>query len=136
MSSFTTQNTATTIATNGGANATSTTATNTATNATTALVATGGASAQYRTPEASTFVNISKIAITEDKPIMMDYWLASIEKKALIGVRENNEKLLVKSVEEYTSPIQKIFRAGNEFIIMTENSLYIVDNKIPTKRIT
>jgi len=133
MSSFTTQNTATTIATTTATN----TATNGAANATTnTLVATGSTAAQYRTPEASTFVNISKIAITEDKPIMMDYWLASIEKKALIGVRENNEKLLVKSVEEYTSPIQKIFRAGNEFIIMTENSLYIVDNKIPTKRIT
>jgi hypothetical protein len=87
-------------------------------------------------PELATFTNVSKIAITEDKPIMMDYWIASIEKKALIGVRENNEKLLVKSEEEYTSPIQKIFRAGNEYIIMTENSLYIVDNKIPTKRIT
>ena len=92
--------------------------------------------AQYRVPEEVTFTNVCKIAITEDKPIMMDYWLSSIEKKALIGVRENNEKLLVKSEEEYTSPIQKIFRAGNEFIIMTENSLYIVDNKIPTKRIT
>ena len=97
----------------------------------------GQASAsQYRVPELATFTNVSKIAITEDKPIMMDYWIASIEKKALIGVRENNEKLLVKSEEEYTSPIQKIFRAGNEYIIMTENSLYIVDNKIPTKRIT
>ncbi len=92
--------------------------------------------AQYRVPDEVTFTNVCKIAITEDKPIMMDYWLSSIEKKALIGVRENNEKLLVKSEEEYTSPIQKIFRAGNEFIIMTENSLYIVDNKIPTKRIT
>lgn len=92
--------------------------------------------AQYRVPDEITFTNVCKIAITEDKPIMMDYWLSSIEKKALIGVRENNEKLLVKSEEEYTSPIQKIFRAGNEFIIMTENSLYIVDNKIPTKRIT
>ena len=92
--------------------------------------------AQYHVPDEVTFTNVCKIAITEDKPIMMDYWLSSIEKKALIGVRENNEKLLVKSEEEYTSPIQKIFRAGNEFIIMTENSLYIVDNKIPTKRIT
>ena len=91
---------------------------------------------QYRIPDISTFTNITKIAITEDKPIMMDYWLASLEKKALIGVRENNEKLLVKSNEEYTSPIQKIFRAGNEYIIMTENSLYIVDNKIASRRIT
>lgn len=97
---------------------------------------TQAANANYRVPEGVTFTNVCKISITEDKPIMMDYWLASIEKKALIGVRENNEKLLVKSEEEYTSPIQKIFRAGNEYIIMTENSLYIVDNKIPTKRIT
>ena len=100
------------------------------------LIAGGSSASQYRVPELATFTNVSKIAITEDKPIMMDYWIASIDKKALIGVRENNEKLLVKSEEEYTSPIQKIFRAGNEYIIMTENSLYIVDNKIPTKRIT
>jgi hypothetical protein len=90
----------------------------------------------YRLPDATTLQNVTKFAISEDKPIMLDYWTASIEKKALIGVRENNEKLLVKSDEEYTSPIQKIFKAGNDFIIMTENSIYIVDNKIPTKRIS
>jgi hypothetical protein len=91
--------------------------------------------ASYRLPDATTLQNVSKIAISEDKPVMFDYWTASIEKVALIGVRENNEKLLVKSNEEYTSPIQKIFKVGNDFIIMTENSIYIVDNKIPTKRI-
>lgn len=90
---------------------------------------------EYRLPDANTLQNVSKIAISEDRPIMMDYWTASIEKRALIGLRENNEKLLVKSEEEYTSPIQKIFKVGNDFIIMTENSIYLVDNKIPTKRI-
>ena len=93
------------------------------------------ASEQYRLPDAATLQNISKIAISEDKPIMLDYWTASLNKKALIGVRENNEKWLVKSEEEYTSPSQKIFKVGNDFIIMTENSIYVVDNKIPTKRI-
>ena len=89
-----------------------------------------------RLPDAlTTMQNVCKIAISEDRPIMMDYWAPSLEKKALIGVRENNEKLLVKSEEEYTSPIQKIFKVSNEFIIMTENSIYVVDNKIPTKRI-
>jgi hypothetical protein len=101
--------------------------------ATASATATG--SEQYRLPDAATLQNISKIAISEDKPIMLDYWTASLNKKALIGVRENNEKLLVKSEEEYTSPIQKIFKVGNDFIIMTENSIYVVDNKIPTKRI-
>jgi len=54
----------------------------------------------------------------------------------LIGVRENGEKLLVKSVDEYTSPIEKIYKVENEYIIVTENSLYIVSNKIATKRIS
>lgn len=101
----------------------------------TASSATASPAQEYRLPDANTLQNVSKIAISEDRPIMMDYWTASIEKRALIGLRENNEKLLVKSEEEYTSPIQKIFKVGNDFIIMTENSIYLVDNKIPTKRI-
>jgi len=90
----------------------------------------------FRMPDATTLQYATKFAISEDKPIMLDYWTASIEKNALIGVKENNEKLLVKSDEEYTSPIQKICKTGNDFIIMTENSIYIIDNKIPTKRIS
>ena len=49
-----------------------------------------------RFPDAITFQNAAKIAISEDKPIMMDYWTSSIDKTAIIGVRENKEKLLVK----------------------------------------
>jgi hypothetical protein len=78
----------------------------------------------------------AKLSIVEDKPIMMDYWTNSLDKTVLIGVRENKEKLLVKSEEEYTSPISKIYKVGNEFIIITENSIYIVDVEIPTKRIS
>jgi len=90
----------------------------------------------FRFPDAITFQNAAKIAISEDKPIMMDYWTSSIDKTAIIGVRENKEKLLVKSEEEYTSPIQKIFKTGtSDYIIMTENSIYLVDTGIPTKRI-
>lgn len=113
----------------------STTPTTSAPAASTASTATASPAQEYRLPDANTLQNVSKIAISEDRPIMMDYWTASIEKRALIGLRENNEKLLVKSEEEYTSPIQKIFKVGNDFIIMTENSIYLVDNKIPTKRI-
>ena len=77
-----------------------------------------------------------KIAIVEDRPIMMDYWTNSHDKNVLIGVKEDGEKLLVKSEDEYTSPIAKIFKVENEYIIVTENSLYIVDAQIPTKRIS
>jgi hypothetical protein len=94
-----------------------------------------GVGGNYRLPESSTLLQCAKLAIVEDKPIMLDYWVNSIEKKAIIGVKENKEKLLVKSEDEYTSPINKIFKVGKEYIIVTENSIYLVDVEIPTKRI-
>ena len=77
----------------------------------------------------------SKLAIVEDRPIMLDYWKDSLTQNVLIGVRENQEKLLVRNEEEYTSPIAKIFKVDGEYIIVTENSIYIVSASIPTKRI-
>jgi hypothetical protein len=90
----------------------------------------------YRLPENTTLQHATKLSIVEDKPILLDYWTSSIDKKALIGVKDNKEKLLVKSEEEYTSPIAKIFKVGKEYIVVTENSIYIVDVEIPTKRIS
>ena len=90
----------------------------------------------YRLPETTTLQHAAKLAVVEDKPIMLDYWTASLEKTALIGVKENQEKLLVKSEEEYTSPVAKIFKVGKEYIVITENSIYVVDVEIPTKRIS
>ena len=90
----------------------------------------------YKLPSKNTMEHACKIGIVEDKPIMLDYWTASCDKNALIGVRENSEKLLVKSEEEYTSPILKIYKIETEYIIMTENSIYIVSVDIPSKRIS
>ena len=90
----------------------------------------------YRLPDSTTLQHAIKLAVVEDKPIMMDYWNLSCEKSVLIGVKENQEKLLVKGEDEYTSHISKIYKVGKEYIIMTENSIYIVDVEIPTKRIS
>jgi hypothetical protein len=86
-------------------------------------------------PSNTTLQYATKIAVTDDKPIMLDYWQLSLDKSALIGIKENNEKLLVKSEEEYTSPISKIYKIEEEYIIVTENSIYLVSSDIPNKRI-
>jgi hypothetical protein len=90
----------------------------------------------YRLPGDTTLQHASKLAIVDDKPIMLDYWTASIDKKALIGVKESGEKLLVKSEEEYTSPISKFYKSGSDYIIITENSIYLVASDIPTRKIS
>jgi len=89
----------------------------------------------YKLPCDVTLQHVSKLAIVEDKPIMLDYWTASLDKKALIGVRETGEKLLVKSEEEYTSPISKFYKSASDYIIITENSIYVVSDQIPTRKI-
>ena len=90
----------------------------------------------YRLPGDVTLKHAIKLSIVEDKPIMMDYWLSSLDKKSLIGVKETDEKLLVKSEDEYTSSIVKFYKSVGEYIIITENSIYIVSSDIPTLKIT
>ena len=44
-------------------------------------------SSNYRLPSNTALQHASKISILEDKPIMLDYWTLSQEKKIIIGVR-------------------------------------------------
>ena len=90
----------------------------------------------YQIPTGSTLEHCCKLAIVEDKPIMFDYWTSSCDGAVIIGVRDGGEKLLVKSEEEYTSPVSKIYKVEKEYIIITENSIYVVSADIPTKRIS
>jgi hypothetical protein len=98
--------------------------------------ATASAPFNYRLPSEVTMKHAMKLAIVEDKPIMLDYWAPSLDKKALVGARENGEKLLVKSEDEYTSCIQKFYKSASEYIIITENSIYLVASDIPTRKIS
>lgn len=90
----------------------------------------------YRLPSDATLKHAAKLSIVEDKPIILDYWTNSLDKKALVGVKESGEKLLVKSEDEYTSCIMKFYKSVTEFIIITENSIYIVASDIPTRKIS
>jgi hypothetical protein len=96
----------------------------------------GTAQESYRLPSDVTLKHAAKIGMVEDKPIMLDYWTSSLDKKALIGVKENGEKLLVKTEDEYTSSIAKFYKSGTEYIIITENSIYLVSSDIPTRKIS
>lgn len=87
-------------------------------------------------PSATVLLQAAKVAIEQDRPIYLDYWADSLTKKAVIGVQGQN-KCLIKSDTEYTSTIVQIFRVKDEsvYIVLTENSLYIVSSDIPVKKI-
>lgn len=85
-------------------------------------------------PSAAVLLRATQVAIDEDKPLYFDYFRDSLEKKCCIGVRDGS-KFLVKSNDEYTSAIQTVFKCETCYIVMTENSLYVVDASIPVKRL-
>lgn len=87
-------------------------------------------------PEPATLVHAGKLAIQQDKAIQLDYYVDSVNNKAFMGEdRDSKEKLLVKSKDEFTSSINKIYKTGNDYIFVTENSIYIVSSKIQKRAI-
>lgn len=94
------------------------------------------AASQEVLPHATTLLHAARLSIQQDKPIQLDYFVDSATNKAFIGEDpETKEKMLVKSNEEFTSLIGKIYKVQEDFIILTENSLYVVSGKIQKRRI-
>jgi len=87
-------------------------------------------------PSPAVLVQAAKLAIAQDKPIQLDYYVDTVAGKAFMGEDETSkEKMLVKSNEEFTSLIQKVYKVAEDYIVMTENSIYVVSGKIQKRRI-
>lgn len=89
-------------------------------------------------PGDNTCKHLVKLSLEHGKPIMLDYYKESMTNSVVIGVRgegESKEQMLIKNTEEWTSPIKAIYRVGQEFIVMTENSLYCVSSDIKQRAI-
>ena len=99
--------------------------------------AAGGATATAEIlPSAQTMIQASKLAIEQDRAIMLDYYRQTAAGTAFLGEDPNTkEKILVKSKDEFTSLIKKLFKVGEDFIILTENSLYVVSGKIQKRKV-
>ncbi len=87
-------------------------------------------------PSAQVLIHAAKLAMEQDKPIQLDYFADTATNKAFLGEdQETKEKMLIKSNEEFTSLVQKVYKVQEDYIIMTENSIYIVSGKIQKRRI-
>ncbi len=102
-----------------------------------ATPATAAAAPAETLPSAAALLQAARIAMKEDRPIQMDYYLDTVTGKACIGEdATRNEKVLFKNLTEFTSLIQKIFKVGTDFLVLTENSIYIVSGAIKKRGIS
>jgi len=87
-------------------------------------------------PSAQTMLQASKLAIEQDRAIMLDYFRDTATGKAFLGEDpDTKERILVKSKEEFTYLIKKLYKVGEEIIILTENSLYVVSGKVQKRKV-
>jgi len=87
-------------------------------------------------PTPQTMMQAAKLAMAEDRAIMLDYYRDSCKGTAFLGEDgETKERILVKSKEEFTSLIKKLYKVGEDFIVVTENSVYIVGGNIQKRKV-
>lgn len=98
-------------------------------------VAPATAPAAARTqPSDKALAHAARFCIQQDKEMKLDYFLDSLVDKAFVGENvHTKEKNLVKSAEEYTSPIREMYKIGDDCIMITENSVYVVGGSIKKK---
>ena len=95
-----------------------------------------GATATEVLPAPATLLQAAKLAIEQDRAIMLDYYRQTANATAFLGEDpETKERILVKSKDEFTSLIKKLYKVGEDFIILTENSLYVVSGKIQKRKV-
>lgn len=94
-------------------------------------------------PSERALTNAAKLAIAQDKPILLDYYKETRAGTAFLGEdKDTKEQILFKNAEEYTSPIQNKYRVASpagdlvEYIFVTENSIYLVHGAIKKKEIS
>jgi len=105
-------------------------------NAPSTVTTTNAAATTEVLPSVAVLQHAARLAIQQDKPILLDYYVETVNGKAFMGEdQETKERMLVKSSDEFTSLIQKVYKVTEDYIIITENSIYVVSGKIQKRRI-
>lgn len=75
-----------------------------------------------------------KLSLKFTKPIDTYFYLDSCRGNVCI-LNDGEEMVIFKNEDEHTSPILKIFKSGEQFIVMTENTIYLLSSNTPMRNL-
>jgi len=81
-------------------------------------------------PSADTLSQAAKLSIKISKPICFYFYIDSCKNNASIVTAEG-EKIIYKNNEEHTSPIKNTYKDGHEYLVVTENTIYVISCSTP-----
>ena len=83
-------------------------------------------------PCPETLKQACKLSIKLQKPT--DYYFYVDSLKAAICIATNDDdKIIYKNNDEHTSPIQNTYKVNNEYLVVTENTIYVISAKTQIK---
>lgn len=85
----------------------------------------------------TTLTHAARLSMLNNVPVIMKYYIPSVDCEVYIGIDNNlNEKYLVRSSEDYTKPIKKIYKSCSEYIVATDQGIYIISDKTQQRKIS
>ena len=84
-------------------------------------------------PSEKTLTSSATLAIEHDKPICYYFYKDSLRDNVCIATFQG-DKIIYKNNDEHTSPIVKTFKCDSEYIVVTENSIYIISAATKIKK--
>jgi hypothetical protein len=89
--------------------------------------------AQLSLPCEKTLSQAAKLSIKISKPICFYFYIDSCRGNATIITHEGN-KIIYKNSEEHTSPIKNTYKVTNEYLVVTENTIYVLSASTPIQK--
>jgi hypothetical protein len=84
-----------------------------------------GAASQLTLPSEKTLMQATKLSLKTKKPICFYFYIDSLKDKITI-ITDGEDRIIFKNDDEHTSPIINTYKSDNSFIIVTENTIYIL----------
>ncbi len=92
------------------------------------------ASTGFPLPSADTLVKAMKLSLKLAKPLDFYFYEESCRDGVCI-MHDGEDMVIYKNDDERTSPVSKTFKSEDQFIVITENSIYIISAQTPIRNL-
>ena len=86
-----------------------------------------GNKAKVGLPSDKTMQQAVKLSIKLVKPICFYFYVDSLKGRVCIA-SDGEDRIIFKNEEEHTSPISNTYKCDNCFIVVTDNTIYLVSS--------
>jgi len=83
-------------------------------------------------PCAETLQQACKLSIKLQKAIDFYFYVHSLKGNICIASNDD-DKIIYKNNDEHTSPIQNTYKVNDEYLVVTENTIYVISSKTEIK---